>query len=82
MPNYSFKTKTLFSPEGVGPTEDKGQECSKAKRGKLTSIAEQKYFSSTEKKQKKISIKQAMAYRTGCMSLNSAELMILLIDAV
>lgn len=48
MPNYSFKTKILFSTEGVGPTEDKGQECSKAKRGKFTSIAEQK------KKKKKL----------------------------
>lgn len=69
MPNYSFKTKIVFSPDGVGPTEDKGQECSKAKRGNLTSIAQPKKNFQHRQKEKRNNIKQAMAGWSGCMNI-------------
>lgn len=34
MSYYSIKLKILFIPEGVGQTEDKGQECLEAKHEK------------------------------------------------
>lgn len=49
---FPKKNKILFSPEGVGQTEERGQEYSEAKREKLTSTAKQKTYSSTEKDNK------------------------------
>lgn len=59
MSNFSCKLRILFGSEGVGQTEDKGQECSEAKHEKYTSRARQVF---PEKKNKipKINMKQAM----------------------
>lgn len=64
MSNYSCKFKILFSPEGVGQTEDKGQEYLKAKREKKTSIARQ-VFPECKNKIPKTSMKQAVVYEIG-----------------